>query len=175
MEPGRDADSLRALRRRCAEVLRAALPPSERLAALDTAAITEALLGALRFEAYADARPALYGARRAGARIVVVSNWDVSLPEVLERVGLAPLVDGVVTSAAVGLPSRPGDLRPRVGRRRRRRPSRRYTSATALTRMSAARRRAGSGRCCSVATGDPEPPDPGGVVTVTGLAQLDWP
>ena len=41
-------------------------------------------------------------ARQAGARIVVVSNWDVSLHEVLERVGLAPLVDGVVTSAAVG-------------------------------------------------------------------------
>ena len=34
--------------------------------------------------------------------MVVVSNWDVSLAEVLERVGLAPLLDGVVTSAAVG-------------------------------------------------------------------------
>jgi putative hydrolase of the HAD superfamily len=99
---GRDAESLRALRHRCAEVLRAALPASERLAALDTAAITEALLGALRFAAYGDARPALVRARRAGARIVVVSNWDVSLHEVLERAGLAPLVDGVVTSAAVG-------------------------------------------------------------------------
>jgi putative hydrolase of the HAD superfamily len=34
--------------------------------------------------------------------VVVVSNWDVSLADVLERVGLAPLVDAVVTSAAVG-------------------------------------------------------------------------
>lgn len=102
MGSGRDADSLGALRRRCAEVLRDALPPSERLAALDIAAVTEALLGALRFEAYADARPALMRARAAGARVVVVSNWDVSLVEVLERLGLAPLLDGVVTSAAVG-------------------------------------------------------------------------
>jgi HAD superfamily hydrolase (TIGR01509 family) len=99
---GRDTESLAALRRRCAEVLRDALPPSPRLAALDIAAVTEALLGGLRFDAYPDARPALLGARAAGARIVVVSNWDVSLADVLERVGLAPLLDGVVTSAAVG-------------------------------------------------------------------------
>jgi putative hydrolase of the HAD superfamily len=99
---GRDDESLRALRHRCAEVLRDALPPSGRLAALRIAEVTGALLGALRFDAYTDARPALVRARRAGARIVVVSNWDVSLHEVLERVGLAPLVDAVVTSAAVG-------------------------------------------------------------------------
>ncbi|MGZ4272275.1 MAG: HAD family hydrolase [Solirubrobacteraceae bacterium] len=99
---GRDTDSLGALRRRCAEVLREALPPSDRLAALDSAAVTEALLAALRFEAYEDARPALLRARAAGARVVVVSNWDVSLHEVLERLGLAPLLHAVVTSAAVG-------------------------------------------------------------------------
>jgi HAD superfamily hydrolase (TIGR01509 family) len=99
---GRDRDSLSALRRRCAEVMRQALPPSERLAALSVEALTDALLSALRFDAYPDARPALIRARQAGARIIVVSNWDVSLADVLERVGLAPLVDGVVTSAAVG-------------------------------------------------------------------------
>ncbi len=102
---GRDRDSLAALRRRCAEVLRDALPPSERLAALDIEALTEALLSALRFDAYPDARPALLRARQAGVggvRVIVVSNWDVSLADVLERVGLAPLVDAVVTSAAVG-------------------------------------------------------------------------
>lgn len=99
---GRDLDSLAALRRGCAEVLRGALPPSDRLAALDIEALTEALLSALRFDAYPDARPALLRARGAGARVVVVSNWDVSLADVLERVGLAPLVDAVVTSAAVG-------------------------------------------------------------------------
>ncbi len=102
MALGRDLDSLAALRRRCAEVMRDALPGSERLGALEIAALTEALLSSLRFDAYPDARPALLRARRAGARVVVVSNWDVSLADVLERVGLAPLLDAVVTSAAVG-------------------------------------------------------------------------
>lgn len=99
---GRDDESLAALRHRCAEVLRDALPDRERPSRLAIPAVTQALLGALRFEAFSDARDALLAARTAGARVVVVSNWDVSLLEVLERVGLAPLLDGVVTSAAVG-------------------------------------------------------------------------
>src|SRR4029079_7343009 len=37
-----------------------------------------------------------------GVRRVVVSNWDVSLRGVLDETGLAPLLDGVVISAAVG-------------------------------------------------------------------------
>lgn len=99
---GRDTDSLTALRHRCAEVLRDALPGRERPARLPIPAVTEALLSSLRFEAVDDARAALLRARTAGARVVVVSNWDVSLLEVLELVGLAPLLHGVVTSAAIG-------------------------------------------------------------------------
>jgi putative hydrolase of the HAD superfamily len=102
MGEGRDADSLADLRGRCAEVLRAALPRSDRLAGLRPEALTGALLGCLAFTPFDDARPALVAARAAGARVVVVSNWDVSLADVLERIGLAPLVDGVVTSAAIG-------------------------------------------------------------------------
>jgi putative hydrolase of the HAD superfamily len=102
MGDGRDADSLIVLRRRCAEVLRAALPPSDRLARVDTDALTAALLASLRFTAFDDAREALLAARARGQRVIVVSNWDVSLLEVLELVGLAPLLHGVVTSAAVG-------------------------------------------------------------------------
>ena len=34
--------------------------------------------------------------------MVVASNWDVSLHHVLERLELAQLVDGIVTSAEVG-------------------------------------------------------------------------
>jgi putative hydrolase of the HAD superfamily len=102
MARGRDADSLAQLRRECAEVLMAALPDPERIARSGIDAVTDVLLRSLRFEAFEDARPALVRARRDGARIVVVSNWDVSLVEVLERVGLAPLLDGVVTSAAIG-------------------------------------------------------------------------
>jgi putative hydrolase of the HAD superfamily len=97
-----DAERLRALRRDCAEVLRGGLPPSNVLAGVDVDAIVDALLGALRFRAYPDARPAIIGARERGLRVVVASNWDVGLVEVLERLELAPLLDGVVTSASVG-------------------------------------------------------------------------
>lgn len=102
MGEGRDAESLAALRRRCAEVLLAALPDAARAAVPGTEAMTDVLLRSLRFEPHADARAALVRVRRHGARVVVVSNWDVSLLEVLELTGLAPLLDGVVTSAAVG-------------------------------------------------------------------------
>ena len=45
--------------------------------------------------------------RDLGIRLVVVSNWDVSLDEVLVETGLRELVDGVVTSVAAGEP-KPG-------------------------------------------------------------------
>jgi putative hydrolase of the HAD superfamily len=94
-----DADGLRALRERCAEVLRGALPPRARGA--DD--LLGALLGALRFRAYAEVPGVLRALRAAGHRLVVVSNWDVSLHEVLEQTGLAPLVDAAVVSAEVGV------------------------------------------------------------------------
>ena len=102
MGQGRDADSLAALRHRCAETLVGALPHPDRLARYGLESLTDALLSSLRFEPFADARPALLRARARDLRVVVVSNWDVSLLEVLELTGLAPLLDGVVTSAAAG-------------------------------------------------------------------------
>jgi putative hydrolase of the HAD superfamily len=101
-DDGRDPGALAALRGRCAEALRSGLPAGDAVAKIDTAALTAALLASLRFSAFADARPALVKARSRGCRLVVVSNWDVSLHEVLERLELAPLLDGIVTSAAVG-------------------------------------------------------------------------
>jgi putative hydrolase of the HAD superfamily len=90
-----DTERLANLRERCAAVLAdAAGVPRE--GALD------ALLGSLRFEAFPDAAPALTQLRDLGLGLVVVSNWDCSLPDVLDRVGLLTLVDHVVTSAEVG-------------------------------------------------------------------------
>ena len=97
-----DPESLVVLRRSCAEVLRQALPRSAVLDAVDVDGLVEALLGALRFRAYDDAAPAIRSARARGLRVVVASNWDAGLGEVLARIGLAPLLDGVVTSASVG-------------------------------------------------------------------------
>ena len=69
---------------------------------MPTSELTDALLSALRFEAFPDALPALQAARARGQRAVVVSNWDCSLPEVFERLGLAPWLHGVLSSAHVG-------------------------------------------------------------------------
>jgi putative hydrolase of the HAD superfamily len=100
LDEGRDPLSLAGLRRRCADVVRAALPPHARAPELDE--VQDALLAALSFRAFGDARPALLAVRRLPARALVVSNWDISLARVLEQVGLAPLLDGVITSAGAG-------------------------------------------------------------------------
>jgi putative hydrolase of the HAD superfamily len=101
-DDGRDPPALARLRGRCAEALRSGLPAGDCVARIDNAQLTAALLASLHFTAFADARPALLDARARGRRVVVVSNWDVSLHEVLERLGLAAVLDGIVTSAAVG-------------------------------------------------------------------------
>jgi len=95
---GRDAESLAALRDRCAAVLAAA--PG--LPALTPAQAREAMLASIRFRAYPDAAPALEELRGRGLRLVVASNWDSSLRGVLGDAGLAPLVDAVVSSAEAG-------------------------------------------------------------------------
>jgi len=100
LDEGRDHASLAALRARCAEILRTALP--EGATAVEPEAMLEALLASLRFTAYPDARPALVAARARGQRLVVVSNWDVSLHDVLRALGLASLLDGILTSAEIG-------------------------------------------------------------------------
>jgi putative hydrolase of the HAD superfamily len=101
MGDGRDSETLHALRLRCAAVLRGALPAECRALALDE--LLTVLLASLRFVAFDDARDALLAVRGHGVRVVAVSNWDVSVLEVLEQTGLAPLLDGVVSSAAFGV------------------------------------------------------------------------
>jgi putative hydrolase of the HAD superfamily len=91
---GRDADSLAALRERCAAVLSRELGREVPV---------ETMMASIRFRAFADAPPALAELRRRGLALVCVSNWDVSLPAVLERCGLGGALDGVVTSAAAGV------------------------------------------------------------------------
>jgi putative hydrolase of the HAD superfamily len=69
---------------------------------LSLAAARAAMLEATRFVPFPDAAPALRTLRERGVRLVVASNWDCSLPQVLEDAGLRALVDGVVSSASVG-------------------------------------------------------------------------
>jgi len=90
---GRDPESLAALRSECAALLSRELGREIGV---------EAMMEAIRFDAYPDARPYLEALQAAGVRAVCVSNWDFELPRVLERIGLAGLLDGVVTSAGSG-------------------------------------------------------------------------
>jgi putative hydrolase of the HAD superfamily len=96
-----DADSLAQLRLECAEILRRQLSPL--LDAIDADAVVVVLLDSLRFSAYDDAGPSLVRWQTSGLARIVVSNWDISLYDVLEATGLRGLIDGVVCSAEVGV------------------------------------------------------------------------
>ncbi len=74
-------------------------------------AMPEELLGELvahfgaerHWAVYPETRAVLAALRAGGLRLVVVSNWDSTLPPLLERLGLASAVDEVVVSALVGV------------------------------------------------------------------------
>lgn len=116
---GGDAAGLEELRDDCATAMREGLlaalaeprPGSTQAApdvenapvALDHATVRAAMLAALEFAVFPDVEPALRELRGRGLRLVVVSNWDCSLPEWLARAGIAELVDGAVSSAVVGV------------------------------------------------------------------------
>jgi putative hydrolase of the HAD superfamily len=103
LDEGRDPVSLGRLREHCAGRLRQALPAPARRGLPRPAELVDALLASLEFSAYPDALPALSSNRHRGLRLVVVSNWDVSLHTVLGNVGLAPRLDGILTAAEAGV------------------------------------------------------------------------
>jgi len=94
-----DANSLAALRLECAGVFLGALA-----APIDAESFVDAFMGALVFEPVPGAPEALEQLRVRGVRLGVVANWDCSLPEQLERLGLLGPFDTVVTSARAGAP-----------------------------------------------------------------------
>jgi putative hydrolase of the HAD superfamily len=96
---GSDRERLDDLRDRCAEAMMAALD----VPGLDHARAREVMLAALSFEPFPDALPALERLAGDGHTLVIVSNWDCSLPEWLGPAGLLEHVAGVVTSAEVGV------------------------------------------------------------------------
>src|SRR5215208_1318858 len=86
-DEGRDEASLADLRERCTALV------SDKLG---TEITVDELLEAIRFDGYPDAIPALRSLRDRDQRLVAVSNWDCSLPRVLQRCGLGGLLDGAV-------------------------------------------------------------------------------
>jgi putative hydrolase of the HAD superfamily len=95
---GRDHESLEDLRDRCAERMDQALAV-DGLAREDVRA---AMMESLEFVPFPDVEPALGELRELGLKLVIASNWDWSLPQWVERVGLDRLVDGTASSAVVG-------------------------------------------------------------------------
>jgi putative hydrolase of the HAD superfamily len=90
-----DVETLDHLRRRCGELLAGELGvehPGEQLVPV--------LADAVSYRVYEDVPPALRAIAERGLRIGVVSNWDCSLPDVLEAAGLH--VDVAVDSASAG-------------------------------------------------------------------------
>jgi putative hydrolase of the HAD superfamily len=95
---GRDMPAVEELRDRCAEEIRRTLGLDE----LDHATAREAMLAALRFRAFPDALPLLQQLKERGVCLIAASNWDASLPDGLDSAGLAPYLDGAVSSAVLG-------------------------------------------------------------------------
>ena len=89
-----DETRLAELRRECGQVVAGELGIERD--------VTGALLAAIVFTPFPEVPDTLRRLRARGARLVVASNWDVSLDEALERTGLRELVDGAVNSAQVG-------------------------------------------------------------------------
>jgi len=96
-----DAASLLELRLECAGIIANELGGAA--AELGAQELLATLLDSLRFKPFGEVAPTLARWRGEGLRLVVASNWDVSLHEVLERTGLRELLDGVVTSAEIGV------------------------------------------------------------------------
>lgn len=92
---GRDETSLARLRHECVAVFNRALGSS---------LSPDEFVGALAFEEVPGAREALLSLAARGLALAVVANWDCTLPEHLERLGLAHHFSVVVTSAGVGAP-----------------------------------------------------------------------
>jgi HAD superfamily hydrolase (TIGR01509 family) len=94
---GRDEQSLHRLRVDCAGVFLDHLG-----AELDPESFVPSYMAALVFAPLDGVVASLSSLRARGLALAVVSNWDMSLGDVLTELGLAKLVDSIVTSAGVG-------------------------------------------------------------------------
>jgi putative hydrolase of the HAD superfamily len=94
---GRDPESLTVLRRDCVQVFLGTLAVE-----LDPAEFVPDFMAAVVFRLAEGAVSALEALRSAGLALACVANWDTSLGEQLERVGVGRLFEVVVSSAAAG-------------------------------------------------------------------------
>lgn len=103
-----DAEALEGLRLECAAILAREL--GGRVLELAPATLLPTLLDSLKFVPFGEVPAALERWRAAGVRLVVASNWDISLHAVLRETGLRERLDAVATSAEVGASKPAGEL-----------------------------------------------------------------
>jgi len=94
---GGDGAGLEALRRECVAVFLEHLG-----AGIEPAGFVPAFVGSIVFRLADGAAEALASLRSAGLALACVANWDRSLHEHLERLGVHACFDHVVASAEVG-------------------------------------------------------------------------
>src|SRR5262249_17836344 len=87
---GRTSESLGVLRQQCTKVFLDAAGVS-----LDAAALAAEFVAALQFRVLPGVEPTLSSLRSRGLEVAVVSNWDISLHERVEELGLRPLLTTV--------------------------------------------------------------------------------
>ena len=83
---GNNPENLLKLRLQCADVLFRLLAQEGYAAQVSRQRRLEVLMGAIRFELYEDALPALDWCLSQGLTTGVVSNWDCSLPGTLKQI-----------------------------------------------------------------------------------------
>lgn len=94
---GRDDETLAALRLDCTRVFLEA-------AAADLAptSFVDAFMSSIVVQPIEGAVETVTALRRLGLSVAVVSNWDVGLAGMLERIGVAPLFTTIATTAEAG-------------------------------------------------------------------------
>jgi putative hydrolase of the HAD superfamily len=95
---GHDDLSLATLHRRCTGVFL-----DELEADLDPATFATAYVGALVFEILPGVTEALGKLRKRGLELAVVSNWDLTLPDRLDQLGVTESLRTIVSSAEAGI------------------------------------------------------------------------
>jgi putative hydrolase of the HAD superfamily len=78
-------------------------PQDPQLAARALPLLREAFADPAAWQVFDDVVPTLAALSAAGARLAIVSNWDSSLPRLIERLGLARWFDAIVVSHLEGI------------------------------------------------------------------------
>jgi HAD superfamily hydrolase (TIGR01509 family) len=99
---GRDPASLRALQTRCARIFLAAAAGED----LGAEEFAPAYVGCLRFRVIEGVEPALRSLRARGLPLAVVGNWDFSLHDRLDELGLSHFFSLVLPAARKPDPGR---------------------------------------------------------------------